>query len=252
MALVPYPPIPAPVTATYVPANTVKTIDIVNTAFTLAGRKAIGNPLDGEELAWGMTLLKGMINSWQADGLFIPFVTEAVATVSGSPVAIGTGQTVNVPRPRFVRDTSFFRVTNVDVPVHWLNEKEFNQLQTKTISSQYPLYGYYDAAIPVGKLYFWPAPQNVELHLILDAELPAFSDFNITDYAIDTGYSEAIYLTLACKACLGIKEIPADLERNANKAVSKIRRNNGKVPVVNLPYQIGSKHKASWEDFLIS
>lgn len=252
MALVPYPPIPAPLTLTYVPANTVKTIDIINTAFTLAGRKAIGNQLDGDELSWGMTLLKGMINSWQVDGLYIPFVTEAVSTISGSPVAIGLGQTINVPRPRFVRDTSFFRVNGVDVPVHWVNEREFNQLQIKTISSQFPLYGYYDAAIPVGNIYFWPAPQNVELHLILDAELPAFSDFNTTDYAIDTGYSEALYLTLACKACLGIKDIPADLERNANKAVSKIRRNNGKVPIIKLPYQIGNRRKASSQNILIS
>lgn len=227
-----------------------KAVDAINTAFTMAGRKALGQPLDGDELAWGMALLRGMVDSWQADGLYVPFVTETVQTVAGSPITIGPGQTINVPRPKFVRDTSYFRSSGADFPIEWVNEREFNGIGVKAVKAALPVYGHYDGALPTASLYFWPAPQDSQLHLVMDAPLPAFADFNVTDYAVDTGYVDAVAYTLAVKACLGLRDVPPDLERQANNAVRKVRLNNARVPRIGLPWPLAGHRGGSLADFM--
>jgi len=227
-----------------------KAIEAIDKAFTLAGIKALGSPLDGDVVNWGLTLLQGMIDAWQADGLYIPFVTKTVQIVNGSPITIGTGQTIDIARPRFVRNTSFFRVQGIDYPIAWLPQEEYNLIRNKDIQNQWPLYGYYDGVLPVSSIYFWPEPQNSELHLITDCALPSFADVNITDYSIDVGYSDGIVYELACRACIGIKDVPPDLRRQAQKSVRSIRENNTQPPILNLPYPLYGVRRGTYTDFI--
>lgn len=207
-----------------------KASELIEFAFTLAGRKALGQPLDGDSKAQGLELLQVLVDSWQAQGIFIPYTTEITQTVTGSPVTIGTGGTINTIRPLRVLDTSFFRVSNVDYPINWLNQADFNQIIYKAQTGFPSCYGFYNHALPLGSLYFWPVPTANELHLRLDAVLPAFVDYD-TDYGIETGYNAALKFSLAEYACYGIKDVPKSIADQAEMARKAIILNNTNVPM---------------------
>jgi len=203
-------------------------------AFTLAGRKALGMYLDGDSANNGLSLLQLLTDSWQASGMFIPFSTEVVQTVTGSPITIGTGGTINVPRPLRMLDTSFFRVNSIDYPITWLPQQEFNEISLKAQAGTFPFYGSYDNNLPLGNIQFWPVPTSKELHLRLDAVFPGFVDFD-TDYPIEVGYQSAITYTLAEMACMGIREVPVEVARQAAQARKAILLNNAPVPLWKAP-----------------
>jgi hypothetical protein len=199
---------------------------IIEMAYTVAGMKAIGSPLDGDSTEHGFLSLNTLMDAWQADGLNVPYLTETVGTVTGSPVSLPSG-TFTV-RPNFIRDTSFVRSGGVDFPVTFVSEADFNRIVTKSMGASFPFYGYYDGAVPIGKLYLYPTPTNAELHLIFDAVLPKFADYT-TDCPVDGGYELALYLSLAERLCLGVKNVPDDLIRQAEGARRTIRTNNAQI-----------------------
>lgn len=205
-----------------------KASDIINNASILCGLKAAGEPISGDEDSYALGMLNAMLDSWQADNLYVPYATEVVATVTGSPVLIGTGQAINVARPKFIRDTSFIRSGGLDTKIWWLSEADFNNIPVKSAAGTFANWGYYDGGFPIGKLYLYPQPTNSELHLQLDATLPQFADYT-TDYAIDTGWLMALYLSLAEYLCIGAREAPAELARKAMIARNTIRTNNAQV-----------------------
>lgn len=224
----------------------VMAVNIIEEAYTYAGIKALGSQLDGETLAQGLSRLNSMLNAWQSDNLFIPYVSEVVTTVTGSPISIGTGQTINVTRPRFIRDTSYVRYQSQDWPIQWVNQPKFNELYNKTWSSTYPMYGYYDNQFPVGHIYFWPKLSSSELHLQLDAILPQFADYT-TDYPIDTGWQLALELSLAEKACIGIKNIDQGLRLAAMNARDTIRTNNAVIEELGVPVVV----QPGWRNYYL-
>lgn len=211
-----------------------KAESLIETACEYAGIKALGSPLDGETLSVGLSRLNSLLNSWQADNLFIPYVQEIVQTVTGNPITIGTGQTINVARPRFIRDTSFVRTNNNDQQIEVVDQQRYNLICNKLATSIQPWAGYYDNQFPVGHIYLYPAPVGSELHLQVDATLPQFADYT-TDYPVDYGYQLALELSLAEKMCIGIKQVSPDLTRDAKNARATIRTNNAVIPVLKLP-----------------
>lgn len=210
----------------------------IQQAATYAGIKALGSPLDGETLEHGLTALNSMLDSWQAESLYIPHTTEIIQSVAGSPVTIGLGQTINVVRPKFIRDTSFIRIGGFDTPIRWISQQEYNTIAYKGQTGT-AYYGYYDEQFPVGKIYIYPVP-NGELHLQVDAALPQFADYT-TDYAIDTGYKLAIELNLALMMCIGLKEPTQLLLSQAFAAKNRIQQNNATYSILTIDPNVTAK-----------
>ena len=201
---------------------------VIDQASTMAGIKAIGDPLDGDSNSYALLCLNAMLDSWQTENLMIPFVSETVATATTNPVTIGAGQTINVARPKFIRDTSFIRSNNIDYPITWITEADYTNIFNKSLSSTIAWYAYYDGQFPVGNIYFYPNVSGASIHLQLDAILPQFADYS-TDYAIDKGYLLALYASLAEILCIGVKPIPPDVALLANNQRNLIRQNNLKI-----------------------
>jgi|WetSurMetagenome_2_1015567.scaffolds.fasta_scaffold00310_28 hypothetical protein len=219
-----------------------KAAKLIEKATTYAGIRALGSALDGDTLDFGLAVLNSMLESWQEDNLFIPYVQDIVTTVTGSPVSIGTGQTINVARPRDIKDTSFIRFNGVDSPIKLVSEEEYNRIANKSLSSVYSWIGYYDKQYPVGHLYLYPAPTNSSLHIIVDAVLPQFADYT-TDYNIGIGYQNAIELSLAELLCLGLRALPSGLEKQAMLARKVIRRNNVSIWPMELPNVVTNRFR---------
>jgi hypothetical protein len=218
---------------------------IIERAYALIGVKALGEPLDGDTLQYGLDALNSLIDSWQAESLFIPYTTEFSQTVTGSPITIGAGQTLNTPRPKFIRDTSFVRFSNTDYPLAWLDQSDFNQITNKSISSTYPLYGYYDGKYPTANIYLYPTASSTDLHLIFDAVLPAFADYT-TDVNIDTGWLRALQYSLAEELAPGLIDISPQLAKSAASARRVIRTNNAVVPTLNLDIDLPGQRNNLW------
>ena len=207
-----------------------KAITLINNAALASGIKSLSDELDGTYAVYALNRLNSMLDSWQMDGLYIPFVQEITATVTGSPVTIGAGQAINVPLPRFIRNTSFFRSNNNDYPLNFVTEAEFNAIGSKTVNS-IPNTAYYDEKFPVGNIYFYPKPAAMELHLIIDSVFPNFTDLT-TDYDIGKGYQLAIELSLAELLCIGVRDISPELQRRAYAARRILRQTNQDIPIM--------------------
>jgi hypothetical protein len=203
-----------------------KARNLIEDAMLMAGRKALGTALDGDTLAYGLRRLNQLIDEWQAQGLYIPFTTEVIQAITGSPVTIGATGTVIAPMPAFVRDTSFFRIGGLDFPLEWIDIAEFNRIPLKAIDT-YPVYASYVPGDTLGNLYFYPRPTNYELHLYIDDVLPAFVDYD-TDYSLQKGYHNALTYTLAEVFCEGVRPVSQDIARKAMSARAVVRENNVK------------------------
>ena len=197
---------------------------LIEDAMVMSGRKALGTSLDGDVLAYGLRRLNQLIDEWQAQGLYIPFTTEITQSISGSPVTIGTAGTISGAMPQYVRDTSFFRIGGIDYKLDWVTIEEFNRIPFKAIDT-YPVYASYVPGDIQGKLYFYPRPNNYELHLFVDAVLPAFVDYD-TDYAVQKGYQNALTYTMAEICCEGVRDVPQDIARRAMNSRAVVRSNN--------------------------
>lgn len=203
---------------------------LIERAYQLAGMKDPNQVVSGAEASAALDALNDLIDSWNTQRLYIVSVNELVQTVSGLPITIGPGQTINVARPVAVEDGSFIRYNNVDFPIQWITREEYNDIAYKQVTSTVTAYGYYDQNMPTGNIYFWPYPQTgAELHLQLQHQLSEFADLT-TDYTLAPGYRKAIAYTLAEELCGGVRAVPPKVEQIAAAARKAIRRTNVDVP----------------------
>ena len=205
---------------------------LIERAHQLAGMKDPGQAVSGAEASAALDVLNDMIDGWNTQRLYIVSINELVQTVSGLPITIGPGQTINVARPVNVEDGSFIRYNNVDFPIQWITREEYNDIAYKQVTSTVTVYGYYDQNLPTGSIYFWPYPQTgAELHLQLQHQLSEFADLT-TDYTLAPGYRKAIAYTLAEELCGGVRAVPPKVEQVAANARRAIRRTNVDVPTL--------------------
>jgi hypothetical protein len=74
-------------------------LQIINRASEIIGYKDPDETLSGNDSANFLAVLNDLVDSWNTQRHYIVTVTETTASVSSSPVSIGSGQTVDVTRP---------------------------------------------------------------------------------------------------------------------------------------------------------
>ena len=205
--------------------------EIIDRAYGLIGYKDAAESVSGQDASLALGVLNDLIDSWNTQGQFIVSVNEEVATVSGSPISIGPGQTINVPRPVDVMNGSFIRINNVDFAIEWVDREEYNSIPYKLVQANVAVYGYYDQNLPTGHIYLWPVPSSAELHLQLMNQLSSFADLT-TSYDLAPGYKMALQYTLAEELAPGLKELSPAVVRKAAAARRAIRRTNVSVPLL--------------------
>lgn len=207
---------------------------LIDRAYSLLGYKDPGEALSGADAAYALSALNDMIDSWNTQGYFIVTVSDVVTTVSGLPITIGPSMAIDVPRPTEMKAGAFVRSGGVDFPIEWISREEYDSITVKSISSNIPAYGYYDAGLPTGNIYLWPySLAGAELHLPLNSSLSEFADLS-TDYNLAPGYRKAISYSLAEELSPGVRELPAQVAKQAFLARKAIRRTNVRVPLLDL------------------
>lgn len=209
-------------------------LQIIDRAYSLLGYKAAGEVLSADDAEYGRNALNAMLDSWNTQALTIVSVQEVVASVTGSPVAVGLGLAVNIERPVRMEQGAFVRVAGVDYPLTWIDRERFNAIAQKAVASTIPEFAYYDAAAPAGNIYLWPySSAPIALHLQVQTPLAQVADV-AAEYSLAPGYRKAIEYSLAEELAPGIKEAPLSVVRTAANARRAIRRTNVRVPLLSV------------------
>lgn len=170
---------------------------IINRAAEITGYKDPGETLSSDDAQQFLAVLNALVDSWNTSRLYIVATSVVNASVSSSPVSIGSGQTLNVARPIRI-EGGFVRSGGLDYPIKdWLTASEYDSIASKSDTSPTPWAAYYQPAVPNGSLYLWPAPSGaIDLHVRVMTQLSEFAGLS-TEYDLAPGYKRALQYSLA-------------------------------------------------------
>ena len=208
-------------------------LQIIERAYSLLGFKAAGEPLSADDADYALEALNSMLDGWNTQSGFIVTVNEVVATVSSQSATIGTGLDFDTVRPTSIEGGAFSRLNGVDYPMMEIDREQYERITLKTVSSTFPQYFYYDGDTTTARVWFYPVPPGVEVHLPCAVYLTQFADLS-TDYTLVPGYKVALEYSLAEELAPGIKDLNPMISRKAMNARRAIRRTNVVVPQMNV------------------
>lgn len=221
-------------------------LSIIERACDLFGYRDPGEDLSMQDRAAFLAALNDMVDGWNTQRLFIVAVGEVVQTVSGLPITIGPGGTINVTRPTQMEDGAFIRQSGVDYPIKWITPDQYADIVMKSQAGVLAYVGNYEPAVPLGSIFLWPYPATaVELHLKLQTQLTEFAGID-TDYDLAPGYRKALAYSLAEELAPGKRELSPSVVRIAAAARRAIRRTN----VVIEPQSLGSSGMTPLQQFI--
>lgn len=171
-------------------------LQILNRAAEITGYKDPSEPLSGDDASQFLSVLNGLVDSWNTSRLFIVASSEVSASVSASPVSVGPSQTLDTARPVRI-ESGFIRDGEIDYPLEWITAQEYDAIEDKSATSTVPLKAFYSPGVPYGSVYLWPAPSgSVDLHVRVMAQLSEFAD-TATEYDLAPGYKRALEYSTA-------------------------------------------------------
>lgn len=210
--------------------------DLVTRALRVAGIVGSGETPDANDSADALMSLNQMLDAWQAERLFAYAVVERTHALTAGLGAytIGTGATINAPRPvriewAFTRDAQ-----NIDRAVQVVSDDLYSQIAIKNLGDTYPVALYYEPTYPYGIITLWPLPPAaLTLHIGAWDVLTEFATLNAT-VSVPPGYEDALVYSLVERLCPEYgKSVSGDIARLAAKARANIQQNN--LPELSVP-----------------
>lgn len=147
--------------------------DLIKSSLLELNVIAPGEPLPAAEAAWGLEKLQRMIDQVNARRALIYNVnfSEFTLQANHSPQTIGPGGDFDIAQ-RPVKLVACALVltsgTKIDLPMSVRDDAWWAAQRIKDLTSTLPTDVYYSPDIPLGNLYFWPVPtqvNNVRLEL---------------------------------------------------------------------------------------
>jgi hypothetical protein len=189
--------------------------------------------LTDQESQDALEALQWMLESWATEGLTLYHATRETFTLTASlnPHTWGIGGTFNSARPaRLLQAT--VRVATVDYPLTLLGVDDYEAIRLKTLTTAWPIYGYYEPDYPLGKLYLWPIPTGNTINTVSEKPLTGF-DTLYSVISLPPGYADAIRYNLALRLAPEYQiEAGADLKRLAEKSLRNLKRINQRTPTI--------------------
>lgn len=225
-----------------------KPVDLIRLALRDAGVNGVGQTPSDEENNDVFLHLNMMLAQWNKRRWLVYHLVDIFKTSTGATsYTIGTGADFDVTRPDRI-EAAFSRylgstVSNqADIPVTVLQSREdYNRISLKAfVAPSLPTYVFYDAAYPVGTLYWSPSPSSgyCELHVSVKETLTQFPDL-VTDINLPNEYLEALLWSLAIRArvMFGLPPDPS-IAGLAKAALETIRTANAQIPILQMPVAV--------------
>jgi len=203
--------------------------DLITRALRVAGVVGAGETPGADDADDALLSLNMMLDAWQAERLFAySIVDRTYALTAGlATYSIGSGATINVPRPvriewAFTRDSS-----NIDRQIRVVLDDVFAAISVKNIGNTYPTALYYQPSYPNGTINLWPLPAaGLTLHIGAWEVLTEYASLNAT-LSLPPGYEDAFVYSLVERLCPEYgKAISADISKLAAKARANIEQDN--------------------------
>lgn len=203
----------------------------------ISGISALGETLSGAKSANGLVKLNYMVDMWAADRLAI-FRRQRVSglnLVSGTQsYTVGTGATWNVARPSFIDGAGIIvdpsATYPVELEVEVLTLRQYQQRVVKTVQSGLPRAIWYDHTNPstnYGTVYVYPVPDTSTPDMVLYLPI-AVTEFSAlgTTLALPPSYRMAMIANLAVLLCMGLRDVPADVQSIAIRSYGLLKSVN--------------------------
>ena len=233
--------------------------DLIKLALKDCGVIGVGQTPLAEDTNDALMRLNAMIGQWNRRRWLVYHLVDLVNTSTGAQsYTVGpAGDFAVSARPdqieaAFARQiVSATSPNQIDYPLQWIPSREsYNQIALKQLQS-FPSYFFYDAAYPLGRVYFYPVPQNVfELHITIKDTLAAFPSLT-TQINLPAEYHEALLYNLGARLRVAY-QLPPDpsIVALATSSLNTIRNANAQVGILNMPkgLQPGGAHYNIYSD----
>lgn len=194
--------------------------------------KGAGQTLEAEDADTLLVTLNRLLDSWNAKRRAVYADTFNSYTLSAalSPHTIGaSGATWTVTQRPVSIESAQLLTDGIGRPIEVKDAAWWAAQPNKALTGD-PTHVAYDAAWPLGRLFFWPVPdaaKDVELWTrVVLAQMTLD-----TEFTLPPGYKNAIVLTVAEHAAVKFgKSVPVELAHLAREARALIFDNNDRVP----------------------
>lgn len=209
-------------------------IDIIRAAMLRIGALDPIETPTAEQVAVSLDALNSIIDGLQTSSLSGVGPVEYVASVTAGAVTIGPTGQIDVPRPLLIAG-AYCRVAGIDRSIEVIGKDEWDAIDIKALESTWPDACWYDDAMPVGTVRFWPVPAGaVEVHLTVPEQLQQFGTAHTSQH-LGQGLKRALILALAIEAApsFGLQPAP-QLLRDASNAMRAYKRTRAEVPQLDI------------------
>jgi hypothetical protein len=219
---------------------TISAVDLIRLTLRDAGVNGAGQSPNAEDNNDAFRHLQMMLAQWQRKRWLIYHLIDVPLLSTGAnSYSIGIGGDFNVPRPDRIEAafTRYIGSTSTDQPLTIIDAREdYNRISVKSISAPSNCL-FYDAAYPVGQVYFYPVPPAglYGLHLTVKDTLSAFPDLT-TNINLPDEYQEALLYNLAVRLRISYQLAPDPaVNMLAKAALATIRGANAQIPMLQMP-----------------
>lgn len=198
--------------------------NIVRDAYLLLGTIDADEILPAELLADGSRMLNMMVKHWQIHTRLWPTKDVTVTLTAGTEsYTVGSGQTVDTPRPLRITYARRRDSSNNEIPVDVVSRQTYMDLPVKSTEAPATMV-YYDPQLSTGTLYVWPTGTTDNTTLIITVQRP-LEDFdaaaNTPDFPQE--WYLAIVYNLAVKLGPQIDtQVPQDVRFEAERLFSEL------------------------------
>ena len=202
---------------------------IIKRALRLLGVYQSGENLPSSEFVDAVEALNALLGSWNNQRLLGPANARVTKVLAAGTVSynVGTSQAINTPRPVRI-DKAFVRDSNGnDIPLMQIGKTEYNEIMDKDLQSSEPGYFFYDATLPHGHIYLYPAPgAGYTLYLDIYYQFTTYS--NPSDIVtLQDGMEEALVYNLAIRLATEWGKVASqEVRMIANETLRNIKRTN--------------------------
>lgn len=215
-------------------------LDLITLALKDLGTLGIGQTISAEDTTDALATLNMMLGQWQGERLSVYHEIDVALQATGAQsYTIGPGGDFNTARPTDIK-AAFVRLNNgatpADYPVRVIRSREdYNRIAVKSISTM-PDSVFYDAAYPLGALFWYPVPgPQYELHVSVLDVLPQFA-LPSDAVSLPPEYMAALRYNLAVSLAPSYQLEPTPtLQRLAANAKRVIKRMNVQIPSMTMP-----------------
>lgn len=215
--------------------------DLVTSSFRLINRLAPGRTIGPSELAAGVECLNAMIDSWNADRLFIYRIAAATYTLTPNTQSYTIGPsaaTFTAARPERIERANIVDVLSNPAqpsrtPLELIDSRAWSEIAVRSVSSPLPDRLYYDRAYPNGSLSLYPYPSVAnQLELFTWGLMGAVASGDTL--SVPPGYQEALKYNLAVRMVPEVKDgqLIDSVVALAQSSLARIQGMNAPSPVL--------------------